>query len=105
DCPTLWESMHAAGYFSAGFNKLMHMAPAAKFNWDFRNEGGKKNPEDGGRIPAAYHENTARAIQMAREKGVPFFINANIIDPHRPFYGTPKDKEIGGEKLANEFSE
>src|SRR5207253_2320098 len=89
----------------AGFNKLMHMAPPGKFDWDFRNEGGKKNAQDQGRQPEMYFRNTTTAIQMAREKKQPFFINANITDPHRPFYGSPGDLAMNSAKIENEFTE
>jgi N-sulfoglucosamine sulfohydrolase len=104
DCPTLWEVMHSAGYFTAGFNKLMHMAPANKFAWDFRSDGGKRNADDQGRTPAAYFKNTTEAIQMSRAKNQPFFINANITDPHRPFYGSPGDLAMNSAKLKKEFA-
>src|SRR5204862_6011583 len=74
DCPTLWESMHAAGYFTAGIHKLMHMAPAAKFNWDYRADAGKKEGEEHGRIPPQYHTEVSEAIDRAKKAGQPFFI-------------------------------
>jgi N-sulfoglucosamine sulfohydrolase len=81
------------------------MEPSGKFNWDFRSDGGKKNAEDQGRQPKLYFENTTTAIQKAREKNQPFFINANITDPHRPFYGSPGDLAMNSAKIENEFKE
>src|SRR5205823_7553558 len=34
DVPTLVEMLRDQGYFTAGINKLMHMAPKEKFPWD-----------------------------------------------------------------------
>ena len=103
DVPTLWETLHAAGYFTAGMNKLGHMKPDEKFNWDMRHDGGRRF-DDSGRDPAAYHRNMLDAIDAAQERKQPFFINANIIDPHRPFYGTPQDRELSGSTIE-EFRE
>ncbi len=102
DCPTLWESMKAAGYFTVGIHKLPHMAPPGKFNWDWRSDAGKKN-EETGRNPPRYFEEVTEGIQRAKKEGKLFFINANINDPHRPFYGTDRDKELDGIKIDNEF--
>jgi len=104
DVPTLWELLKASGYFTAGIHKLMHMAPPEKFNWDWRSNGGK-NDRETGRNPAHYFDEVSHAIELATKTNQPFFINANINDPHRPFYGTEQDKNLDGVAIEHEFKE
>src|SRR5262245_34754251 len=84
DVPTLVEVLAARGYFTAVINKVPHMAPREKFNWDLWLNGSGKNPE-------AFGGHVREALVAA--KGKPFFLNANITDPHRPFPGTVRKKE------------
>lgn len=88
DVPTLVELLQKEGYFAACVNKVVHMAPRPKFPWDSVADGSGKNPAQIGR-------DVTKALEAARAAGKPFFINANITDPHRPFYGTTK---AGGNK-------
>lgn len=88
DVPTLVELLQKEGYFAACINKVVHMAPRTKFPWDSVADGSGKDPAQIGR-------DVAKALEAARAAGKPFFINANITDPHRPFYGTTK---VGGNK-------
>lgn len=78
DVPTLVEVLRAHGYFTAALNKLGHMQPARKFRWDLALRGS-------GRRPAAAGAHVARCLAAARRAGRPFFVNANLTDPHRPF--------------------
>jgi N-sulfoglucosamine sulfohydrolase len=105
DVPTLVEVLKASGYFTAGIHKLSHMAPPAKFNWDARYDGGKKNREESGREPALYKTEVADAIARADSAHKPFFINCNINYPHRPFYDTAGDVKLNGAKLEHELAE
>jgi N-sulfoglucosamine sulfohydrolase len=88
DVPTLVELLQKEGYFAACINKVVHMAPRTKFPWNSVADGSGKNPAQIGR-------DVTTALEAARAAGKPFFINANITDPHRPFYGTTK---AGGNK-------
>jgi N-sulfoglucosamine sulfohydrolase len=81
DVPTLVEVLKGAGYCTAGINKLEHMAPAPKFPWDHRFSASGKNPR-------LLRSQVEEALKEAAAAGKPFFINANITDPHRPFYGS-----------------
>lgn len=78
DVPTLVEVLQARGYFTAAINKLEHMKPAAKFPWNLALRGS-------GKRPAGMHAQVARCLAAADRAGRPFFINANLTDPHRPF--------------------
>jgi N-sulfoglucosamine sulfohydrolase len=94
DIPTLVEVLAARGYFTAGINKLPHMAPREKFKWDLALDGSGKNPQMMG-------EQTAQCLKAAAAARKPFFINANITDPHRPFPGgEKKPKAKANEKSA-----
>ena len=91
DVPTLTEVMGSNGYFTAAINKTMHMAPKQKFKWDLSMDGSGKNPP-------AMRADFEHCLQAAATNGKPFFINANITDPHRPFAGSRggNDEEGGG---------
>lgn len=80
---TLVTVLQASGYFAAGINKLPHMMPESSFPWNAKFMGSGKNPDLIGR-------QVAEAIAAAKTAQKPFFINCNITDPHRPFYGANK---------------
>lgn len=94
DVPTLVEILQQQGYFAACINKAVHMAPRSKFPWNSVADGSGKNPTQLG-------QDVTAALEAARTAGKPFFINANITDPHRPFYGTTK---AGGGKNRKQGS-
>jgi len=94
DVPTLVTVLQARGYYAAGINKLPHMMPESCFPWDAKFMGSGKNPELIGK-------QTRDAIAAAKAAKKPFFINCNITDPHRPFYGadlTPNQKKKAARK-------
>lgn len=79
--PTMTTVLKGAGYFTAALHKLEHMQPESCFPWDYAVDG-----QD--RAPSGYAGSVKDAIEKARAVGSPFFINCNINDPHRPFYGS-----------------
>ena len=81
--PTLTTTLKAAGYYTAAIHKIDHMQPPSCFPWDYKVEGK-------GRAPSEYAAAVHQAILAARERQQPFFINCNVNDPHRPFYGSPE---------------
>lgn len=85
DVPTLVEVLREQGYYTGAIAKAVHMAPAEKFPWHAVGEQSLgKHPE---KFAAKFREMLAAAAQDKK----PFFINANICDPHRPFInGTGK---------------
>lgn len=87
DVPTLGEVLRSNGYYNACINKVGHMAPKEKFAWDETFDGSGKNPN-------AIRDDFEAAMRLAEAAGKPFFINANITDPHRPFAGS--NPEAGG---------
>lgn len=87
EVPTLATVLKENGYYIAALNKLAHMKPESAFPWDAKFDGSAKNP---GQIGTQ----VSQAIAAAKSAGKPFFINCNIGDPHRPFYGVePKRKQ------------
>ncbi|MBI5770084.1 MAG: sulfatase [Verrucomicrobia bacterium] len=91
--PSLVTVLRGAGYFAAGINKLPHMMPETSFPWDAKFMGSGKNPELIGR-------HTRDSIAAAKRAGKPFFINCNITDPHRPFYGSEQGAARKQKKAA-----
>ncbi|HEY1123413.1 MAG TPA: sulfatase-like hydrolase/transferase, partial [Haloferula sp.] len=88
--PTLATVLKEKGYYIAALNKLAHMKPDSAFPWDAKFDGSAKNPGQLGK-------QVAEAIATAKQAGKPFFINCNIGDPHRPFYGAgAKRKQNAG---------
>lgn len=81
DVPTLVEVLRDAGYYTAAIAKIAHMAPAEKFPWH------ATGPQDLGKNPDQFAAKLAEMLAAAKKEGKPFFINANVCDPHRPFIG------------------
>ncbi|HEX9366229.1 MAG TPA: sulfatase [Vicinamibacterales bacterium] len=99
--PTLITILKERSYYTTGIHKLEHMQPASCFPWDHRVAGM-------GRDPLEYADAMKDAINEARSSNRPFFINCNLNDPHRPFYGSPQaaqvdQNETGRYKVANEL--
>ncbi len=79
DVPTLVEVLGERGYYTGVIAKAVHMAPPTKFPWDSIGEQAL------GKQPTKFAENFRAQLAAAAKAGKPFFINANITDPHRPF--------------------
>jgi N-sulfoglucosamine sulfohydrolase len=79
DVPTLVEILRDQGYYTGAIAKAVHMAPPDKFPW---HEIGEQSL---GKQPEKFAESLRGMLEHAAEKQMPFFINANICDPHRPF--------------------
>jgi N-sulfoglucosamine sulfohydrolase len=86
DVPTLVEVLRDRGYHTSVIDKHPHMKPDEKFPWDLKQSGAGKNPP-------LMLQHVAECLAAAKAAGKPFFLNANITDPHRPF--------PGGEQKAN----
>ncbi len=82
--PLLPEELRKAGYLSGILGKIGHSTPKQAFQWDFHED----MPELAwGRDKELYHRFTRQFLDMAHDKGQPFFLMANAHDPHRPFHG------------------
>jgi N-sulfoglucosamine sulfohydrolase len=94
DVPTLVEVLREAGYYTAVIAKAVHMAPAEKFPWHATGEQAL------GKQPTKFAEKFREMLAAAAEEKKPFFINANICDPHRPFVSAKaKADELAGAKV------
>jgi N-sulfoglucosamine sulfohydrolase len=81
DVPTLVEILRDHGYYTAAIAKTAHMTPAEKFPWDAIGDQAL------GKQPTKFAEKFREIIATASKQDKPFFVNANICDPHRPFIG------------------
>lgn len=79
DVPTLVEVLQREGYYAGVIAKAAHMTPADKFPWDSIGEQAL------GKQPEQFASSARDMIAEADKRKQPFFINANICDPHRPF--------------------
>lgn len=79
DVVTLPELLRESGYYVAAIAKTPHMKPDEKFPWH------DIGPQNLGKRPAQFTQKFAEMVKAADERNQPFFVNANICDPHRPF--------------------
>jgi N-sulfoglucosamine sulfohydrolase len=79
DVPTIVELLRERGYYTGVIAKAVHMAPADKFPWHSIGEQAL------GKQPTKFVEKFRDMLAIATAENKPFFINANICDPHRPF--------------------
>jgi N-sulfoglucosamine sulfohydrolase len=89
DVTTLVELLRDQGYYTGAIAKAVHMAPPEKFPWHRIGE------QSLGKQPTNFADCFRQMLEEATEKNLPFFINANICDPHRPFING------GGKKTKN----
>lgn len=92
DVPTLPELLKSNGWFVAAINKTMHMQPSEKFPWHLKLDGSGKSPK-------VMREQFEQCLKSAADTKKPFFINANITDPHRPFPGVVGGRKRDGDTL------
>ena len=91
DYPVLSDLMKGAGYFTGIRGKVSHSTPYSPYPaWDVE----LKETEDGEtahiKDVKSYHFSTADGIGRAKAEEKPFYLNINISDPHKPFYGETK---------------
>lgn len=79
DVTTLVELLREQGYYTGAIAKAVHMAPPDKFPWHRIGE------QSLGKQPTMFADSFRQMLAEATEKDLPFFVNANICDPHRPF--------------------
>ncbi|MCW2364589.1 N-sulfoglucosamine sulfohydrolase [Sphingobium sp. B7D2B] len=84
---TLCSLLASEGYYCAASHKIGHMQPATSFPWHMKQEGKDRHP-------MVHADLTRLAITQAQAQYKPFFINCNINDPHRPFYGSRDAEEL-----------
>ncbi|MBF0198048.1 MAG: sulfatase [Planctomycetes bacterium] len=85
------ELLRQNGYALGVIGKVEDMMPMNKYKWDMTGYSlglGKLNA----RIPNDLYKFTKGALAWAKNKNMPFYLNVNLVDPHKPFYGSKKDK-------------
>lgn len=94
DVPTLVELLRDQGYYTGAIAKTAHMTPAEKFPWDAVGE------QNLGKHPVKFAKRFRELLDAAEQEKRPFFINANICDPHRPFVPSAGKQVRADESLA-----
>ncbi len=92
--PTLTGILREHGYFNAIFGKIEHMQPMQQFAWDMIESDldSERFYLSLGRDPKFAYNATKAYISRAQKEGKPFFINANALDPHRPFHDSDDER-------------
>jgi N-sulfoglucosamine sulfohydrolase len=90
DVTTLGQLLANAGYINGTYNKEQHLQPRKSYVWSYRENGGDASQ---GRSAQRTREMTEKFIDQADQRGAPFFLMANMTDPHAPFYDTEKEHE------------
>lgn len=91
DVPTLQQRLTAASYLCGIIGKGEHLQPRESFGWAFEVAS---TSERSGREPADFYRYTRAFLEHARGASRPFFLMANTTDPHRPWPGTQREREI-----------
>ncbi|MGK2874000.1 MAG: sulfatase family protein [Alphaproteobacteria bacterium] len=89
--------LRRAGYLNGLAGKTTHSLPNRHETFDRIWED--QRDLGGGRSPDRYYQVTREFIAEAKKQGKPFFLNLNSTDPHRPFSGSPDDKDLTVEIL------
>ncbi|MBK1855048.1 sulfatase [Verrucomicrobiaceae bacterium 5K15] len=100
EIPTLQEYLKSSGYVNGILGKEVHLKPKHKYCWDYYITESQLSSGAGiGRSPEKYYSFANAFISMAKRQGKPFFLMANIHDPHRPFAGSEQEKKSWGANL------
>jgi N-sulfoglucosamine sulfohydrolase len=84
------EILQRAGYLTGLAGKETHSLPMRHYVF---NQVWRDIDLGGGRSPERYYEITRDFIAQAGKQDKPFFLNLNSTDPHRPFAGSPEDRD------------
>tara|TARA_Y100000588_G_scaffold381105_1_gene466132 strand:- start:740 stop:2242 length:1503 start_codon:yes stop_codon:yes gene_type:complete len=93
DYPHISDLMKEGGYLSIIFGKVAHSSPNTPWNWSLNLDvidGEKLHIKD----PNSYYRATQRGIAESKKAGKRFFLNVNISDPHKPFYGMTSRQQL-----------
>jgi N-sulfoglucosamine sulfohydrolase len=85
------ELLRQHGYGLGIMGKVEDMMPMNHYKWDVTTKSlGKKKLS--ARKPEDVYAFAKGAMTWFKEKNQPFYLNINLVDPHKPFYGSPKDQ-------------
>jgi N-sulfoglucosamine sulfohydrolase len=85
------ELLRQNGYLLGILGKVEDMMPMNKYRWDLTSKTlglGKLSA----RKPKDVYKFTKGALEKAKHDKKPFYLNVNLVDPHKPFVGSKKDK-------------
>lgn len=100
DVRSLTELLGMRNYLNGILGKEKHLQPSEKFQWDHL--VGEAALADGvgiGRSAEKYHKEARKFMERAVAEGKPFFLMANMHDPHRPFAGSEQELSAWGDGL------
>ncbi|MBL7223635.1 MAG: sulfatase [Candidatus Brocadiae bacterium] len=91
--PILPDVLKKHGYVVGIKNKVAHSTPYHPYPWDLVVE---RSAEKGAaRSPRSFHAFVKQGVELSTKAGKPFYLVANVTDPHKPFYGEPKSEQMG----------
>jgi N-sulfoglucosamine sulfohydrolase len=102
EVPTLQEHLRAAGYMNGVLGKEKHLRPMERYCWDYM--ATEDDLADGagiGRSLEAYRAHTRQFIARAKAENKPFFLMANMHDPHRPYADSQQERDAWGHDLPS----
>lgn len=100
DVKSLTQWLGELGYLIGILGKEKHLKPDEKFRWDYL--AGEVALADGagiGRSAEKYHGHARKFMEKAVAEGKPFFLMANMHDPHRPFADSEQERDAWGDDL------
>lgn len=98
--PTLQERLRDAGYLNGILGKEKHLKPMERYCWDLvATEGDLADGAGIGRSVEKYRAYTKEFLKKASAGNKPFFLMANMHDPHRPFADSDQEKKAWGHDL------
>jgi N-sulfoglucosamine sulfohydrolase len=100
DVRSLTQWLGSMGYLNGILGKEKHLRPEKKFRWDYlAGEAALADGEGIGRSEEKYHSHARKFMERAAAEGAPFFLMANLHDPHRPFAGSEQERAAWGDAL------
>ncbi|MEQ3553843.1 sulfatase [Pseudonocardia nematodicida] len=98
--PVLTDGLRAAGYALGILGKVTHLAPVERFGWDHQRD---MDDLGKGRDPQRYRDSAVEFLTGAVAADRPWFLMANMHDPHRPFHGSAAETEKFGGAVGTQY--
>lgn len=95
DVPVLNDLLRPRDYLTGILGKVDHLTPTDRFRWDLSVD---RDDLGLGRNPDLYAREASGFFSRARSRRRPFFLLANVHDPHRPFHDSQQECETYTEK-------
>lgn len=98
--PVLNDGLRAAGYALGILGKVTHLAPVERFGWDHARDMAELGQ---GRDPRRYRDSAVEFLSGTVAADRPWFLMANMHDPHRPFHGSAAEIEKFGDVVGTAY--